>query len=163
MAGPGTLQYAASVAKNAAAYPKSAEWEKLSQSMCWDAVAHCAHLAGVLDNARYKAVTGQQNRDNHVLVRTTDPSVANAGAMASVPEGHAICFFTQVKGAWIMIHAMISTGGGSAAGNKNACLGIGGPIGWEVLDLKTLNWGQGFVKRGAEQIHVHHRPITDVA
>jgi len=51
--------------------------------MCWDAVAHCAHLAGVLDNTRYKAVTGQQTRDNHVLARTTDPSVANAGAMAT--------------------------------------------------------------------------------
>jgi hypothetical protein len=41
-------------------------------------------------------------------------------------------------------HAMISTGAGFAAGNKNACLAIGNPVGWEILDLGNLVvWGSG--------------------
>ena len=163
MPGPGTLDYAASVAKNTAAQTNSAEWTKLSQLMCWDAVAHCGHLAGVLDAGKYKAVLGKQNRDTHVLAKTSDPAVANAGAAKSIPAGHAIGFFTKSKDSWIMIHAMVSVGDGKAAGTKNACLGIGKPIGWEVLDLGKLSWGAGCITRGSEKVQVHHRPLTDAA
>ena len=36
---------------------------------------------------------------------------------------------------------MIAVGGGVAAGNKNLCIGIGSPVGWEILDLNNLDWG----------------------
>jgi hypothetical protein len=163
MPGPGTLAYAASVAKGSAADPlKSAEGKQLSSMMCWDAVLHCARLADVIDEGTYKGILGKQTPDNHVLVSPSDKAIGSAGEMGGVPEGHAIGFFTKPKGTWLMIHAMVSVGGGKAAGNKNACLGIGSPVGWEVIDLKTLPWGQGFVKRGTEQIYAFHRPLTDL-
>jgi hypothetical protein len=35
-------------------------------------------------------------------------------------------------------------GAGFAAGNKNACLAIGSPVGWEILDIGNLVvWGAG--------------------
>ena len=163
MPGPGTLAYAASVAKGSAADPlNSAEGKKLSSMMCWDAVAHCARLASIVDEGTYKGILSKQSSNTHVLVTPKDKAVGSAGDIGSVPEGHALGFFTKAKGPWIMIHAMVSVGGGKAAGNKNACLGIGNPVGWEVIDLKSLAWGNGFVKRGSDQIYVFHRPLTDL-
>jgi hypothetical protein len=162
MPGPGTLPYLAQVARNTAGLAGSAEWRTLSQLMCWDAVAHCLQLAGILDDDRHRAIRARQNGDTHLLVDTGHPRVAGRAGVAAVPEGHVLGFFARSGSAWLMIHAMIATGAGRAAGNKNACLGIGKAIGWEVVDLTTptLGWAGDDVMVGSRAIQVHHRPAT---
>lgn len=165
------LKHVATVAKNIAAQEKSMEWEQLSALMCWDAVAHCVLLAGLIDQNRYKTITHLQKSDHHLLASPNDARVANAQEMAEVPAGHTICFFERKNGAWVMIHAMLTTGSGMAAGNKNGCLqsvdggDIGQPIGWENVDLRKLAWAQGqnFIVQDGREIHVHHRPATALA
>jgi hypothetical protein len=161
----GTCEYAASVARETATKDGSAEFQQLSSMMCWDAVAHVALLAGIVDQSKYKSLMGS----GHVkLVRTSDPAIDNAAAMKNVPEGHILGFFSDGE----MIHAMLSTGGGMAAGNKNDCVGqTFASVGWQNLDLRTgLNWGAGNVNApkgvtpGGEMltrsVTVHHRAIT---
>lgn len=131
--------------------------------MCWDAVAHVAMLAGVISESRYAALKGEQRIDNHVLVKTSDPQVNGAAGAKSVPAGHAVCFFSGAGSKAMMIHAMLSVGNGKAAGNKNGCIGIGKDLGWEVIDITKANWSGNVIKRGGEEIHVHHRPITQLA
>ncbi len=165
------LAHCAMVAKNIASHENSAEWNQLSALMCWDAVAHCVLLAGLIDQDRYKTIVHLQKSDHHVLASPNDPQVANAQAMARVPAGHAICFFELQKSGWVMIHAMLTTGEGMAAGNKNGCLqsvdggDIGKPIGWENLDLRKLAWAEdkNFVLQDGREIHVHHRALTALA
>jgi hypothetical protein len=156
MSGPGTAEYLRSVAVQTAMTENSQEWRMLSTLMCWDAVAHCIELAG------FPKITTQQMRNNQVLARISDPVVDSAAAMAAVPAGNAMVFYSKVDEAWIAIHAMLSVGDGRAAGNKNACIGLGGPIGWEVIDLTQLTWSAGAIKRGSESIHLHHRPASEI-
>ncbi len=163
----GTCQYAASVARNCAAQKYSQEYRKLSSLMCWDAVAHCALLANVIDQSAYKTLSGLGHTS---LVQTSDPVIANAAAMGNLPEGHIIGFFEGEE----MIHAMISTGNGKAAGNKNDCVGVGHWVGWEELNLVTgLKWsGNGQIKAPSEKdedgnlierdVTVHHKTVTDL-
>jgi hypothetical protein len=58
--------------------------------------------------------------------------------MAALPVGHAIGFFDGER----LVHMMLGVGDGQAAGNKNDCIGMGHPAGWEVLDLRSLRWNQ---------------------
>ena len=168
---PEKLKHCATVAKNIAARENSAEWEQLSALMCWDAVAHCVLLSGLIDQDRYKTLAHMQKRDHHLLASPNDSLVANADEVAQVPAGHAICFFERQHSGWVMIHAMLTTGGGMAAGNKNGCLqsvdggDIGRPIGWENLDLRKLAWarGKGFILQDGREIYVYHRPVTALA
>lgn len=171
MAEPGSLARCAEVATRIAQPPRSAEWQVLSELMCWDAVAHCALLAGVLDDVGHAALRRRQRRDVHLLVGGTDALVADAAAVAQVPAGHVIGFFDREGGQPVMIHVMVSTGGGLAAGNKNGCLkkagggDIGRPIGWEVVDLRELAWAPGrpCLRQDTQDIEVRHRPLTALA
>ncbi|MSU57902.1 MAG: hypothetical protein EXS35_06920 [Pedosphaera sp.] len=144
------------------------EYLMLSSLMCWDAVMHVALLAGVIDDAKYKSSKGRPD----TLANSADIQVTDAGAMANLPAGHALVFYETKNGIPVPIHAMISIGGGRAAGNKNDCVGVGKSVGWEVLDLSAgLSWSGGGVQAplGAnpttgQMVHravkVHHRPIT---
>jgi hypothetical protein len=157
MASPGTCEYAGSVAKGAA-QQNSQEYKVLSAKMCWDAVKHVAVLAGVIDDARANGLAHTS------MIRLSDKVVAHPDAMGNLPAGHVLGFFEGER----LIHAMVSIGEGKAAGNKNDCIGVGGPVGWEVLDLKGgLKWGKDGIQapKGAgvsRAVTVHHRPITDL-
>jgi hypothetical protein len=99
----------------------------LSAQMCWDAVAAC------------------QNRGPGRGVTEGDPEVTGAHDVRYIPEGASIGFFDGP----VLVHEMISTGNGLACGNKNACIGMGNPVGWEELDLCRGNWqGSSFGPRG---------------
>lgn len=92
------------------------------------------------------------------FVGPSDPLILNAADRREVPAGAFIAFIEvdqpdayyqfiathghrAPKGRRHIIHAMLSLGNGLAAGNKNACVGIGDPVGWQVLDLAgSLNW-----------------------
>jgi hypothetical protein len=124
---------AAKVARNAAK-DKGQDYLQLSAMMCWDGVVECQVKAGAP-----KPAAIQSNNFEHVI-SLKDPAVTGVDEMRRVPEGAFIGFFDGTK----LIHAMISTGAGLAAGNKNACLAIGNPVGWELLDLGNLVvWGAG--------------------
>lgn len=101
--------------------------------MCWDAVAYCQVQAGRPD-------PGDITVDNHDgVISAVDPVVADQGEMQHVPQGSFVGFFEGDR----LIHAMICVGAGMAAGNKNACIGVGSPIGWEILDLGPFFAGAG--------------------
>lgn len=51
---------------------------------------------------------------------------------------------------------MLSVGSGKACGTKNACIGIGGPLGWEMLDLTTLE-SHADGTFGPRKLRVFHR------
>jgi hypothetical protein len=170
----GTTKEAAQVAVGAANLRNSHEWKKLTSLMCWDAIFHCAYLAGIINHSKYKALLASPNRQFH-LVRYTDSTINNATAMKAIPPGHAIGFFVEEQNkTWRMIHVMLSVGDGKAAGNKNDCIGVGSMVGWEVLDLANeLKW-EGDGVKGAygkdnnneisyRDIYLRHRPITDLA
>lgn len=102
---------------------------ELSSTMCWDAVKLCATMAGFplhTCNAQ------------HGLVSQSDRRIDGPEALIHLPTGHAIGFFDNER----LIHVMLGTGGGHAAGNKNNCIGIGNSVGWESLNLRNLRWNQ---------------------
>lgn len=67
-----------------------------------------------------------------------DTQIRGREAMEKLPEGHAIGFFDDQR----LVHVMLSVGNSRAAGNKNDCIGIGEPIGWEALNLNHLTWNE---------------------
>lgn len=132
--------------KNAAAYAtqsatagmSDAGFKELSGLMCWDAVIRCALKAGAIDKKRADGakISGDKPDSYKGFIDPKkDPVVADAAAMRAVPQGCFLGFFENAGGKLTMIHAMISTGHGLAAGNKNDCIGIGNPVGWEILNL----------------------------
>lgn len=138
---------AARVARDAAT-SKTALYRELSALMCWDAVARCMELAGTRINPRQ--ITGTSYA--HV-VTPDDPAIDGRGTMQSIPQGSFIGFFDGDR----LIHAMIATGYGMAAGNKNACVGVGAPVGWEILNLADeLDWGNV----GHRGLTVHYRALA---
>lgn len=141
----------ASAAQLAAAYAAECATNRgndgylaLSQEMCWDAVVLCARNSGALDDAAYQRLQNITATNFSSFVKMIDPIVGDANAMRRVPQGSFLGFVEIVNNQPKLIHAMISTGHGLAAGNKNACIGIGGPVGWEILDLAgRLRWQAG--------------------
>lgn len=130
---PMAARHAAALLAREAAGPDHTLFLDLSAAMCWDAVKLCAVTAGLLK---------PQADAQHHLISDSDPRVAGAEALSAVPEGHALGFFDGAR----LVHLMMSTGAGHAAGNKNDCIGLGHPAGWEVLDLNRLRWdGDGNV------------------
>jgi hypothetical protein len=107
----------------------------LSNAMCWDAVALC------------------QNRPSGRGVDINDTPVQGDSDVRGIPEGASIGFFDNGT----LIHEMISVGGGEACGNKNACIGYGSPIGWELLNLRN-GWGSGS-SYGPRRLQVRYRRI----
>ena len=89
---PGTCMSAADVAKNCAAQTNSAEYQMLSSKMCWDAVTHCALLAGVIEQDKAAALSGA---GHDRLVNASHSAINNASDMGKVPKGHVIGFFPQ--------------------------------------------------------------------
>ena len=124
---PATARAAAAQIARDAANPNHPQYLDLSAAMCWDAVKHCAVVAHLLD-----ATVDAQ----HGLVSSADAQVHGREAIAALPEGHAIGFFDDQR----LVHVMLGVGNGRAAGNKNDCVGIGAPIGWETLNLNHLAW-----------------------
>lgn len=125
---------AANIAREAARGPNSTCFNALSEQMCWDAVAAC------------------QGREPGRHIDDSAELVASDDALRSIPEGATIGFFDSGT----LVHAMISLGGGSAAGTKNGCIGMGNPIGWEILDL-TLGWHSSTF--GPRHLTVRQRPL----
>lgn len=109
-----------------AADPNSQLYNELSAEMCWDAVTLCIRKAGIVP-----AFEGNN------LVSVTDELVRDVNL---IPKNNVIGFFNADNR---LIHVMLSLGSGLAAGNKNSCIGIGNPVGWEILNLNNL----GFVHR----------------
>lgn len=168
---PGTCQEAADVAVRVARtkQPPSA-YEILSRDQCWDAVAFCAFLAGVVDEARYHYLKGNPQK----LITVDDLSIDTPAEMHVTPPGQVLGFFEYRAGQWVRIHTMLSTGDGRAAGNKNDCIGVGSMYGWEVLDLvRGVRWRgdrgidapRGFSRETGQMLYrpvkVCCRPITD--
>jgi hypothetical protein len=138
---------AARIARDAAT-SRTALFREFSALMCWDAVARCMELAGTQIHPR--RIMGESYA--HVISQD-DPAIADRGTMQRVPQGSFIGFFDGDR----LIHAMIGVGFGMAAGNKNACIGIGGPVGWEILNLADeLDWGNV----GQRGLTVHYRSMA---
>ena len=130
MDGPRAAAIAREAARGQGTYFKA-----LSEQMCWDAVAAC------------------QNKPPGRHIDENDQVVGNADALMSIPEGATIGFFAPGT----LVHVMIGLGNGEAAGNKNACIGTGNPIGWEILDLMPYWNGSDF---GPRNLTVRFRPLT---
>lgn len=125
---------AAERAREAARGMESTYFQALSSQMCWDAVA-----------AVQNKPPGRHIDENAAVVSSLD-------GLRAIPEGATIGFFDGKT----LVHVMLSVGEGSAAGNKNACIGMGNPVGWEILDL-TAGW-QGTVF-GERELVVRYKQI----
>lgn len=141
----------------------SHEYLGLSQLMCWDAAIHVGYLAGIIDDAGWRRLKdGDKSTvlDGGVRIRDAD-------AIRALAEGHLIYF----KHGQTPIHAMVSTGQGYAAGNKNNCIGVGRAVGWEQLNLADdLDWGgeldilaPGLLSAAKREVTVHAFPMTELA
>ena len=140
---------AAQIGRDAATDQNSADFISLSALMCWDAVAQVQAKAGL----KRQTNIGGKNCDH--VISLTDPAVTSKQEMQAVPQGAFVGFFRDGT----LIHAMLATGAGIAAGNKNECIGIGRAVGWELLNLASdLKWGgSGFTDPGGRLILVRYR------
>lgn len=137
-------QLAAAYARDSATNLGGAAYLKLSAAMCWDAVLLCVRESGALSGSALTALGVIAPTQFSGFVRMIDPLVPDAAAMRLVPQGSLLAFVEHKDNIPTLIHAMIATGHGLAAGNKNACIGIGNPVGWEILDLAGgLDWRGG--------------------
>ena len=123
-----------------------------SAMMCWDAAIECQIKAGVQS-------PGNVSTDSHdnVISLDDDNAVTNKHEMQRVPQGASMGFFRDRT----LVHFMIAVGAGCAAGNKNHCIGIGNPVGWEILNLaEKLTWGRGgFIDPGDRLFLIRYRKI----
>ncbi len=159
--------YASNYARLAAnkIHSNGTEHPKLSAQMCWDAVKYCAVIANIISEEESRVLSAKT-----CLVNRSDKIISTPQQMSALPAGYAIGFFEKDT----IIHAMISTGRGLAAGNKNSCVGVGKDIGWELLDLeKGLNWrtdGKINIPRGIgknntmvyAEAEIHARLLSDL-
>jgi hypothetical protein len=115
-------------------------YKELSSKMCWDAVILCAYNSQAISKKMYEAMKDKITTEKYsAFIANTDPVIDNADAMRKVPKGSYLGFIEISTNK--LIHAMIATGDGYAAGNKNSCIGIGRPVGWENLNIADgLNW-----------------------
>src|SRR4051794_26543488 len=97
---------AAQIARDAAT-GQNGDFYTLSGLMCWDAVAHCMVLGGGSDPGSITSASS-----SHV-VSTADRAITSGAEMRWVPQGAFVGFFEGSR----LIHAMIATGHGFAAGN----------------------------------------------
>ncbi|HQX91838.1 MAG TPA: hypothetical protein PL007_00025 [Thermomonas sp.] len=142
---------AAQIARDTATGKSSEYFTLLSGKMCWDAVIECQVLAGI---KRPHSITTHSH--DHVISLTDDKAVCSATDMLGVPQGASIGFFRDGT----LMHFMICVGAGMAAGNKNACIGIGSPVGWEILQLaKDLQWNSDGFEHQETQYKVRYRAI----
>lgn len=148
---------------------QSSRRSELNSVMCWTGVAYCALLSGIIDRSTYDQLKCGGER---TMVTKNHKRIKNKADLCQVEAGHMIFFFCGAN----PIHAMLSTGNGKAAGNKNDCIGVGSPmVGWEELNLGTnMSWSvdgkllapQGITKTNKmvyREIEAYHRPITDLS
>jgi hypothetical protein len=128
--GPAAAEIAREAARGGGTY-----FTALSTEMCWDAVALC------------------QGRDRGRGVGATDTPVLGDSDVRNIPEGASIGFFDHGT----LVHEMISVGDGGACGTKNATIGSGSPIGWELLDLRA-GWNSGSTY-GPRRLQVRYHAI----
>lgn len=141
---------AAQIARDAATNDSSELYLTCSSQMCWDAAIECQVRAGA---KRPQPVTTQSH--DHVI-GLSDTAITTAREMQRVPQGASVGFFRDGT----LMHFMIAVGAGLAAGNKNQCIGIGNPVGWEILNLaEHLNWGNGGFTQHGKLFLVRYRPI----
>ncbi|VVA47227.1 hypothetical protein SERVES_00934 [Serratia ficaria] len=143
----------------------SAEFMLLSGEICWDAVVLCAHKSGAISQAKYNQLWYKVfDKQYKHFVSPDDTEISTMADMLRAPQGCFIGFFSMRDAAAPrLLHAMIGTGAGFAAGNKNACIGVGGAVGWENLNLaRDLRWQPdgGFVRPGdTEVLRIFYRPF----
>lgn len=143
---------------------RSHEYQQLSSEMCWNAAFHVALLAGCISQAKAAQLKDATSSAGGPAFANGAP-IRNAEDMLAVPGGHFIYFMFGAR----PIHAMVSTGAGMAAGNKNDCVGVGHGVGWEELDLANgLKWGGAADITapggpGGRAVHVFQFPITALA
>lgn len=111
----------------------------LSTKMCWDSVKHCLEASGAMTTSEVMELKPSSEK-YATFIALTDPITSGASDVRRLPQG-AILGFVDLDNSRKLIHATVSVGAGLAAGNKNTCLGIGGPIGWEILDLTCVSSG----------------------
>lgn len=150
-------RYALSVANN-----KTAGYLELSYELSWDAVLFCAYHARIIPHSKIRQA------DSRRLVRMDDQKILSRSAMLATEEGHMIGFFDEGR----LVHVMVATGNGRAAGSKNDRIGINGAGGWEVVDLaKDLVWEQHGVRKirseaptadGKGLLLIRSRPISEL-
>lgn len=122
----------------------NASFGVISKLMCWDAAIYFAFRAGLIDTNKYQALVSVNPYAPNNLVGLHDHAAEKAQEMRQIPAGHIIGYFSlEHRERPELVHAMVSLGGGHAAGNKNDCIGIGMPAGWEILDLGGLKWVTG--------------------
>mmetsp|Transcript_4336 Transcript_4336/g.6620 ORF Transcript_4336/g.6620 Transcript_4336/m.6620 type:complete len:185 (-) Transcript_4336:191-745(-) len=131
----------------------------LSSRMCWNAVTRCAEVAGGM---LQDSMVVSSNSYDHFIPKLDARRITTAAEMANVPEGSFIGFFDDDTG--FIIHAMMATGNGQAAGNKNSCIGIGAHVGWEILNLADNErwnnngmWCAIFARGHVREISVYYR------
>ena len=138
-----------------------------STKMCWDAVIECAYAAKSINSAeqaQMKSSLKGTNFENFVPFHA--PIVKSLNNLSGVPPGSFLGFFWIDGENLTLMHAMIFVGkhGGSdymAAGNKNGCIGVGGAVGWELLDLGELKWGGPFsFTVGNKSIQIRYRDMN---
>lgn len=115
------------------------QYNNLSAKMCWDAAITCGVMAGVLTPDKARAMTPSSNEYSN-FVDVSCPALSDVTDLEAVPPGSFLGFFWADRGRLVLFHVMVYIGDCYAAGTKNACMGIGTPVGWEVLDLRDLNW-----------------------
>jgi hypothetical protein len=129
---------AAFATKSATAGMNDAGFKELSGLMCWDAVIRCALKGNAIEKkvADAAKIFGDKPESYKAFIDPTkDTIVPDAKSMRAVPQGCFLGFFENAGGKLTMIHAMMSTGQGLAAGNKNDCIGVGNTVGWEICNL----------------------------
>lgn len=160
-----------------------AEYNKLCNMLCWDAIMYCAQKGGVANANKYQLGVFEP-RIPAALAPACKPSkdlsAAGAGAMANLQPGHAIVFYedkvyrakiTDTVGEHKLtpVHAMISIGKGQAFGVRNECIELLMGGGWEIVDLAKdhrVKWGNGqfevTAQGGKKVLKVWSRPIDQI-
>lgn len=152
--------------------PKSSleHYKNLSASMCWDAVIYCLEKCA----AKPSHITGPVFAEDYKTF-VPDPKLSQLSNIIETKEQMKACrqgsllAFINISDKSKLIHAMVSLGAGAAAGNKNECIGIGSPIGWEVLNLVggsdevSLDWSikEASFRQGNRAIQIIEFPLQD--
>ncbi len=132
----------------------SNDYMKLSGQMCWAAVGFLA-VPDIINQKRFNELFPPPNGGNYDVVgpalipKGNANTVKDAKELTALEPGEVLGFYEGDR----LTHAMLYTGEGCATGNKNGCIGIGNPIGWEKLNL-AMNWDK--IKK---KLEIHHRAL----
>ncbi len=145
---------AAQRATKAANDTGSQDFTALSTKMCWAAVGFLA-VPDIIKQKRFDQLFPSPNGGTYDVVgpalipKESGNIVKDTKDLTALEPGEVLGFYDGDK----LTHAMLYTGDGCAAGNKNGCIGVGNPIGWEKLNLAN-GWG-----KINKKLEIHHRPL----